>query len=113
MHLTEEDLLNKYISFNKPIPYKSFLIYPIKLKDTYDVQDILNLLQVDKNILGNIELITMSNLRFILMTAYVEDKYRVQLDDLREYSYGDDIKDIDWKKAYRNTWTCNFRRSFC
>ena len=82
MHLTEEDLLNKYISFNKPIPYKSFLIYPIKLKDTYDVQEILNLLQVDKNILGNIELITMSNLRFILMTAYVEDKYRVQLDYL-------------------------------
>ena len=70
MHLTEEDLLNKYISFNKPIPYKSFLIYPIKLKDTYDVQDILNLLQIDKNILGNIELITMSNLRFVLMTEH-------------------------------------------
>ena len=95
MHLTEEDLLNKYISFNKPIPYKSFLIYPIKLKDTYDVQDILNLLQVDKNILGNIELITMSNLRFILMTAYVEDKYRVQLDYLLRITLNiDDDKEI-------------------
>ena len=82
MHIAEDDLLNKYISFNKPVPYKSFLIYPIRLCDTYDVQDILNLLQVDKNILGNIELISMSNLRFILMTAYVEDIYRIQLDCL-------------------------------
>ena len=95
MHLSEEDLLNKYISFNKPVPYKSFLIYPIKLCDMYNVQDILNLFQIDKNILGNIELISMSNLRFVLMTAYVEDMYRVQLDYLlRTVLNIDDNKDI-------------------
>jgi hypothetical protein len=90
------------------------------------VQDILNLLQIDKNILGNIELITMSNLRFILMTAYVEDKYRVQLDyllrvalninddkEIQIYVDEHSEKNINWQEAYRNTWTCNFGRSFC
>lgn len=80
--LTETELLEKYIAFNKAVPYKDFLIYPIRLCDFYDVQDILDILQIDKNILGQIELISMSNLRFILMIAYDEEKYRSQLDVL-------------------------------
>lgn len=80
--LTESELLEKYIPFNKPVPYKNFEIYPICLYDFYDVQDILAVLEVDKNILGQIEFISMSNLRFILYIAYNEDKYQKQLDVL-------------------------------
>ena len=56
MRISEDVLLNKYLPFDEPIPYKDLFISPIKLKDSYDVQNILNILQIDKNNLGHIEM---------------------------------------------------------
>lgn len=80
--LTESELFEQYIPFNKAVPYKEFMIHPIRICDFYSVQDILGVLEIDKNILGQIEFISMSNLRFILYLAHSEEKYQKQLDVL-------------------------------
>jgi hypothetical protein len=79
LHIEETELLEKYLPFDKPVPYKDFLISPIKLRDMYDVQEILGLLQVDKNNLGEIAFISMSKLRFMLLVICSEEKYQFEL----------------------------------
>ena len=79
MHISEEVLLNKYLPFDEPIPYKNLFISPIKLKDSYDVQNILNILQIDKNNLGYIEFISMSKLRFVLIMICDNEEYQTEL----------------------------------
>ena len=121
MRISEDELLQKYLPFDKCVPYKNLLISPIRLKDIYDVQEILNILQIDKNNLGQIEFISMSKLRFILITILSEEKFQQELytllykslsisnDDIIEYYinedteylvigqkiYGHDIVDVD------------------
>ena len=82
MHISEEELLQKYIPFDKAVPYKDFMISPIKMRDIYDVQYILAILQIDKNDLGNIEFISMSFLRFILILAFQDEQIQFGLNDL-------------------------------
>ena len=82
MSINSEILLNQYIPFNKPFPYNDYNIHAIKLCDMYEVNDALNILQIDKNVLGQIELISMSNLRFILLIAESEKKYASSLEKL-------------------------------
>lgn len=67
MSIDSQTLINKYITFDKPVPYKDLYIYPIKLCDMYDVDDAIDILQIDKNELGDINFISMSNLRFVLL----------------------------------------------
>ena len=79
MHLSETDLLEKYLPFDKPVPYKDLLISPIKLCDMYDVQEILAILQIDKNNLGEIAFISMSLLHFVLFVVCAEEVYQREL----------------------------------
>ena len=66
MSISADILLNQYIPFNKQVPYNDFYISPIRLCDFGEVSIALNILEVDKNTLGQIELISMSYLRFML-----------------------------------------------
>lgn len=68
-------LLNQYIPFNRSVPYKDWLISPIKIEDWYNVREALGLLQIDKNTLGEIQFISMNNLQFILTTLSFEEYY--------------------------------------
>lgn len=82
MSLSKDVLLNKYAPFNIPVPYKDWDIYQVKLKDYYDVNIMLSLFEVDKNTLGQIEFISMSNLRFILLVSYSNEEYLTCFDKL-------------------------------
>lgn len=66
MSISKDVLLNQYIPFNKQVPYKDFYISPIRLSDFAEVSMALNVLEIDKNTLGQLELISMSYLRFVL-----------------------------------------------
>lgn len=79
MRISEDVLLNKYLPFDEPIPYKDLLISPIKLKDSHEIQNILSILQLDKNNLGHIEFISMSKLRFILIMICDSEEYQTEL----------------------------------
>lgn len=100
MHISEDELLQKYLPFDKSVPYKNLLISPIRLKDIYDVQEILNILQIDKNNLGQIEFISMSKLRFILAVISNEVKFQQELYTLLYKSLS--IPDDDIINVYVN-----------
>lgn len=95
MHIEESELLEKYLPFDKPVPYKDLLISPIKLRDMYGVQEMLDILQMDKNELGEIAFISMSKLRFILIAVCAEEKYRNALYELLHKTLSIGNKEID------------------
>ena len=82
MSINSEILLNQYIPFNKPVPYKNYNIHALKLCDMYETSRALDILQIDKNTLGQIEFISMSNLRFVLLLAEIEEECAVSLEAL-------------------------------
>lgn len=92
MSINSEILLNQYIPFNKPVPYNNYYIYAVKLCDMFEVSPALDILQIDKNTLGQIEFISMSNLRFILLMAEIEEKYARSLEILlrKAFNVSDD-----------------------
>ena len=100
MGIHTRELLQKYLPFDKSVPYKDLLISPIRLKDIYDVQEILNILQIDKNNLGQIEFISMSKLRFILAVISNEVKFQQELYTLLYKSLS--IPDDDIINVYVN-----------
>lgn len=96
MRIEEAELLEKYLPFDRPVPYKDLLISPIKLRDMYEVQEILGILQIDKNDLGEVAFISMSKLRFILVVICNEEKYQKELYQLlyKALSIKDKVIDI-------------------
>jgi hypothetical protein len=82
MSINSEILLNQYIPFNKPVPYNNYNIHALKLCDMFEVSRALDILQIDKNTLGQIEFISMSNLRFILLMAELEQMVAESLEVL-------------------------------
>lgn len=73
--ISTDVLLNQYIPFDRSVPYKNWEISPIKIQDWYAVREIFGLLEVDKNSLGQIQFINMSNLQFILSLLAFEESY--------------------------------------
>ena len=54
-------------------------------------------------------IITQRRVRNVLTGNYgsVFKGRSIDFDDLREYDYGDDVKDIDWKASARSrSWAC-------
>lgn len=82
MSINSEILLNQYIPFNKPVPYENYYIHAIKLCDMSETSDALDILQIDKSTLGQIEFISMSNLRFVLLMIEMDEKYAHSLEVL-------------------------------
>lgn len=75
MSIDKDLLLNKYIPFNIPVPYKDWEIHAIKVSDWYDVGLVVQVLEMDKNILGNIDFINMSNLQFFITIFSQDENY--------------------------------------
>lgn len=55
----------KELYFDEPIPYKGLLIYPVTMKDYLDFHLFVNCLLVDKNSIPDVNIISMSYLRFL------------------------------------------------
>lgn len=68
-----QDFVEKYVTLNLPISYKGLNIYPTEMKNVYDFLDNYDILTIDKNTIGDIQIIQMSYLQFIF-SLIVEDK---------------------------------------
>lgn len=82
MLVTEEELLERYLPFDIPVPYNNWQIHAVKIKDFYTVNNAIGILSVDKNTLGDVEFITMSNLRFAMILSGCEEEYIMELERL-------------------------------
>ena len=72
----------KELYFDEPIPYKELLIYPITMKDYLEFHWLVNCLLIDKNSVPDVNVISMSYLRFLYYQSVVKEKpyvYMVKL----------------------------------
>ena len=64
--------MTEYINelyYDKPIPYKELLIYPVTMKDYLSFHWLISCLLLDKNSIPDIDIISMSYLRFLYHEA--------------------------------------------
>ena len=71
-----------YMTFDKPIPYKSFLIKPVIMIDYVRFHECVVCLLLDKNSVPDIEVITMSYLEYLLHVGIDNPAYLLVLDQL-------------------------------
>lgn len=61
-----EKYVERYRTFDEPVPYKSIGIYPIITKDYFQFIDSVDILKIEKNKIPDINIIQMSYLSFLL-----------------------------------------------
>ncbi len=64
----------EYLYFDKPIPYKDLLIYPVKMKDYIPFHIHVNCLLLDKNSINDINVISMPYLKFLYHISEVNQE---------------------------------------
>lgn len=74
MCISKDELFGKYITFDKDVPYKDFMVKPIKVKDFWELSMPLGMLDFPKNEMGSIELIQMPYMAFWLSVMIEHDE---------------------------------------
>lgn len=69
-----------YLSFDKPVPYKKLLLYPIKMKDYFEFNFLAGCLVLEKN--TDIEAISMTYMEYLFHVANEENSLLGKLDGL-------------------------------
>ena len=64
----------KELYFDEPIPYKELLIYPVTMKDYLEFHWLVSCVLIDKNSIPDINVISMSYLRFLYYNAANNDE---------------------------------------
>lgn len=68
-----KEYIEPFVALNKPIPYKSLQIFPIKMNDYYDFMFAYDVINIEKNKIPNVEIIQMTYLDF-MFTNLMKDK---------------------------------------
>ena len=90
MVVTNNNLLEQYqnfIDFDDTIPYQLkdnniVMVYPIMLQDCYIFLSCLNILTIDKNSIGSVEIIQMSYLKYIVTELFKSEQNIYKLGQL-------------------------------
>ncbi|MBP8903850.1 MAG: hypothetical protein KBG43_04485 [Paludibacteraceae bacterium] len=72
----------KYMIFDHPVPYKNFLIKPVKMIDYVRFHESVVCLLLDKNSVPDIEVISMTYLEYLLHVGKENPLYFLALDQL-------------------------------
>ena len=64
----------KELYFDEPIQYKDLLIYPVQMKDYLEFHWLSSCLLIDKNSIPDINIISMSYLRFLYYMSATNDE---------------------------------------
>ena len=68
--------VERYRTFDEPVPFNGLLIYPIKVRDYFKFTTCIDVLRIEKNKIPDIEIIQMSYLSFVLRLIMEEDMYK-------------------------------------
>lgn len=96
-----ETYVEKYRTFDEPVPFKNILIYPVKVKDYYRFMSSIDILKIDKNKIPDVRVIQMSYLTFILGIIIESNEYRDMFIEILELCFhlGQD------EKCYNNKFS--------
>ena len=64
----------KELYFDKPIPYKELLIYPVTMREYLEFHWLVNCLLLDKNSIPDVDIISMSYLRYLYYGSSVNNE---------------------------------------
>ena len=77
--MIKENELEEYFTYDKPVPYKELLIYPVKVIDYLNFFISVNCLTFDKNKIPDPNIIKMSYLDFLFYTFEKDENGKVYL----------------------------------
>lgn len=89
------------LPYDKPVDYLGIVVYPVKVKDYADFLSVLDIINIDKNRISNIDIIKMSYLQFMLALILEDETWKnkfIKLFELCFHIYSDDSKKIDDNK---------------
>lgn len=102
-----EYLKQQYFTFDDPVPFKTFTIYPVMLRQYYDFMHCHDILDIDKNSIPDAKIIQMTYLEFLLKLVGESESTQYKLSSILEICLGldlskDVVKIIDGKELYIN-----------
>ena len=74
--------IDQYLTYDKPVPYKNFLINPVCMKDYISFHECINCALLDKNSVPDVEVISMGYLTYIINLGFDFPILITQLIDL-------------------------------
>lgn len=81
------EYVEKYRTFDEPVPFKDILIYPVKVKDYYRFMSCVDILKIDKDKIPDVRVMQMSYLTFILGIMIESGEYRDMFIDILELCF--------------------------
>jgi len=93
--------LEEYFTYDKPVPYKELLIYPVKVIDYLIFFTSVNCLTFEKNKIPDINIIKMSYLDFLFYTFDKDENgkiYLMMLLEIFKICLNIDYKQIEYNK---------------
>ena len=97
--------LEEYFTYDKPVPYKELLIYPVKVIDYLNFFISVNCLTFDKNKIPDVNIIKMSYLDFLFYTFDKDENgkvYLMMLLEIFKLCLNIDYKQIEYIKDENN-----------
>lgn len=89
----------KYMIFDHPVPYKNFLIKPVKMIDYVRFHESVVCLLLDKNSIPDVEVISMTYLEYLLHVGKDNPIYFLALDQLLRITLSVSLTDDDGNKT--------------
>jgi len=74
-----QEYIEPYVTFDEPIPYKGLYLYPVKMKDVYKFLASVDILNIEKNKIADIQIIQMNYLQFLFNIVLSDIVWRKKL----------------------------------
>lgn len=91
-----------YYVFDKPVPFKDLLIYPIRMEDYLEFMAFSECLTIDKNSIPDAKIISMSYLGYLMEYTTMDNLWIAKLDRILRLSLNDKDRSLDIKYGYND-----------
>lgn len=95
--LNTELLTQQYLTFDKPVPFKSLQIYPVVLSDYYEFMWSHDILDIDKNSIPDAKVIKMTYLQFLITLLEDSEIIQEKLSNILEICLHIDLDSVEVK----------------
>ena len=90
-------LKQQYFTFDKPVPFKSFYIYPVMLEQYYDFMFAHDILDIDKNSIPDKKILKMTYLEFLINILQESEAVQIKLSNILNICLKIDLDTVEVK----------------